>query len=46
LAEVRAEIWPDEFEKLGEKSRQRREWSNNVERVEKIINSRSLSLID
>lgn len=45
LEEVRSEVWPDEFEKLGEKSRQRREWLSSVERVENTNESTSLSLI-
>lgn len=33
LNEERAKIWPSEFEQLGERSRQQREWIEAVERV-------------
>jgi len=33
LEEVRAEVWPKEFEQLGERTRIRQEWLNSVEQV-------------
>jgi hypothetical protein len=34
LEEVRSDVWRDEFEQLGERSRLRREWLDSVERAE------------
>ncbi len=33
LQEVRSEVWPTEFEQLGERTRQRREWLDSIERA-------------
>ncbi|MGK7875040.1 MAG: hypothetical protein AB4426_17605 [Xenococcaceae cyanobacterium] len=34
LEEVRSEVWPAEFEQLGERTRLRREWLNSVKQAE------------
>lgn len=45
LEEVRSDIWPEEFEKLGERSRQRREWLSNIERIAETNDPASYHLV-
>ncbi len=33
LEEIRHDVWPNEFEQLGERTRTRREWMDSVERA-------------